>query len=75
MINENDFDKESNFLRLKDKALKTIMEELEKRLLTTIKHRSLNKDVSYKHLIRLELYKISKHLLNEKEYKPFIIWW
>ena len=51
------------------------MEELEKRLLTTIKHRSLNKDVSYKHLIRLELYKISKHLLNEKEYKPFIIWW
>ena len=34
MISENDFDKDSNFLRLKDKALKTIMEELEKRLTT-----------------------------------------
>ena len=62
-------------MRLKDKALKTIMDELENRLKTTIKHRSLNKDVSNKHLIRLELYKISKHLLNEKEYKPFVIWW
>ena len=75
MISENDFDKDSNFLRLKDRSLKIIIEELEKRLTTTINHRSLKRDVSYKHLIRLELYKISKHLLNEKEYKPFVIWW
>ena len=75
VISENDFDKESNFLRLKENTLQKIMEEVDKRLSTTIKHRTLNRDVSYKHLMRLELYKIIKHLLGEKEYSPFKIWW
>ena len=51
------------------------MGEVEKRLTTTIKHRTLNREVSYKQLMRLELYKIIKHLLGEKEYSPFKIWW
>ena len=75
IISENDFDKESNFLRLKENVLQNIMGEVEKRLKTTIKHRTLNRDVSYRYLIRLELYKIIKHLLGEKEYSPFKIWW
>lgn len=75
IISENNFDKESNYLRLKENALQKIMEEFENRLKTTIKHRTLNRDISYKHLIRLELYKIIKHLFGEKEYSPFKIWW
>ena len=75
IISENDFDKESNFLRLKENVLQNIMGEVEKRLKTTIKHRTLNRDVSYRYLMRLELYKIIKHLLGEKEYSPFKIWW
>ena len=75
MINETDFDKEHNFLRLKDSALKVILQEFDKRLLTTIKHRTLNKNVSYRYLIRLDLYKLIKHMLGEKEFSPFKIWW
>lgn len=75
IISENDFDKESNYLRLKENTLQKIMQELDKRLSSTIKHRILNRDVSYKHLMRLELYKIVKHLFEEKEYSPFKIWW
>lgn len=75
IISENDFDKESNFLRLKENSLQKIMQEFDKRLSTTLKHRVLNRDVSYKHLMRLELYKIIKHLFGEKEYSPFKIWW
>jgi CRISPR-associated protein Cas1 len=31
--------------------------------------------VSYQYLIRLECYKLIKHLIGEKEYEPFKIWW
>ena len=35
----------------------------------------LNKNVSYQFLIRLELYKLIKHIIGEKEYKGFEMWW
>ena len=35
----------------------------------------LNKNVSYEYLMKLECYKLIKHLLGEKEYEPFKIWW
>lgn len=75
MINENDFEKDLNFLRIKDSVIKTITQEFDKRMQKTIKHKTLNRDVSYKHLMRLELYKLIKHLLGEKNYKGFRIWW
>ena len=34
-----------------------------------------NKNVSYEYLMKLECYKLIKHLLGEKEYEPFKIWW
>nr|WP_269667522.1 hypothetical protein [Thermovibrio ammonificans] len=40
-----------------------------------MKHRSLNRKVSYRHLIRLECYKLVKHLIGELEYKPLKAWW
>ena len=44
-------------------------------LKTTIYHKELLKDVTYQHLIRLECYKLIKHLMGEKEYEGFKIWW
>ncbi|MEM3772024.1 MAG: subtype I-B CRISPR-associated endonuclease Cas1, partial [Candidatus Micrarchaeia archaeon] len=35
----------------------------------------LGRSVSYRTLIRLELYKIEKHIIGEKEYSPFISEW
>lgn len=48
---------------------------MEERYNETIQHRSLKRNVSYKHLIRLECYKLAKHLLNMEEYKPFKMYW
>jgi CRISPR-associated protein Cas1 len=31
--------------------------------------------VSYRRLVRLELYKMEKHLMEEKEYSPFVMDW
>ena len=73
MISEDDFEKESNYLYLKEGARKIIVEEYDKRLQRTIKHKELNRDVSYRYLFRLECYKLIKHLTEEKEYEGFKI--
>lgn len=74
-ITEDSFTKELNFLHLKKEASKLIAEEFEKRVRTTIMHKELEKQVSYQYLIRLEAYKLIKHLIGEKEYSGFKIWW
>ena len=51
------------------------MRELENSLKKTIKHKELGRQVSYQYLIRLELYKLIKHIIGEKEYEGFKIWW
>ena len=51
------------------------MHKLDEYLHKTIFHKELQKDVSYKYLIRLEAYKLIKHILGEKEYEGFEIWW
>ncbi|TEB05976.1 CRISPR-associated endonuclease Cas1 [Pelotomaculum schinkii] len=75
MINEKSFDVDQYYLRLKPQALKLITNELDQKLKTTIKHRDLGRDVSYQYLIRLELYKLIKHIIGEKPYQGFKIWW
>lgn len=74
-ITEKSFTRELNYLHLTKEASKTIVAELDQKLQTTIKHKDLNKSVSYEYLMRLECYKLIKHLLDEKEYEPFKIWW
>lgn len=75
MIKPNDFDQRLGGLYLKETGRKTFVEKFEERLNTTIKHRKIGKDVSYRRLLRLELYKIEKHILGEEEYEPFISEW
>ena len=74
-INENSFHKDTELLQIKDSAIKTIVAELDLRLKQTIEHRELKRSVSYLRLVRLEAYKLVKHLLEEKTYEPFKIWW
>lgn len=76
MITENDFyTDDGGYYRMKESSIKKVMKALEETLSRTIKHKDLNRDVSYKHLIRLELYKLIKHIINEKNYEGFKIWW
>lgn len=74
-ITEKSFTKELNYLHLTKDASKIIMSELDAKLQTTIKHKDLNKMVSYQYLMRLECYKLIKYLIGEKDYEPFKIWW
>ncbi len=74
-ITDSDFQEELNYLYLKENARKTILQEYDNRLTVTIKHKTLGKEVSYRYLIRLELYKLVKHIIGEKEYEGFKIWW
>lgn len=74
-IMEDSFTKELNFLHLKKEVSALISRELEERLKKTIMHKELGRQVSYQYLIRLEAYKLIKHLIGEKEYDGFKIWW
>ena len=38
-------------------------------------HKELGREVSYRYLIRLECYKMIKHLYDEKKYDAFVMWW
>lgn len=75
IITENDFIKESNFCYMKQTAQQKVIAAYDVRLEDTIKHRNLNRNVSYRRLLRLECYKLIKHLTSDKEYEGFKIWW
>lgn len=74
-ITEKSFTKELNYLHLNRDASRLIAQELEKKLQQTIMHKDLGRPVTYQYLMRLELYKLIKHLIGEKEYEGFRIWW
>lgn len=75
MIKPEDFDAKLGGLYLKESGRKVFVEKFEERLETTIKHRKIGNNVSYRRLIRLELYKLEKHFIDEEEYEPFVSEW
>jgi CRISPR-associated protein Cas1 len=75
MLDDACFRGEIGDMLLSDKGKKLFLTEYNEKLSTTIKHRGLEQNVSFKRLIRLELYKLVKHCLGEKDYKPLIMWW
>lgn len=74
-IQEKHFDKKLNRCLLNEEGKKIFVRNFEEKLNETIQHRKLGRSVSYKHLIKLECYKLCKHLLDIEEYKPLKMWW
>ena len=74
-ITEKDFEEGLNFLYIKDKTRKEITKQIDIRLQTTVKHKNLGREVSYEYLIRLEIYKLIKHLIEDIPYEGFKMWW
>ena len=69
------FDESLNFCYLKPEGRRVFVTAWDERLKITIEHRNLQKRVSYRHLVRLECYKLQRHFLGIETYEPFKIWW
>ncbi len=74
-IQARHFVEELGGLYLDDRGRRVFLEAWEKRLETTFYHRGLRRKVSYRRALRLELYKIQKHLMGEWPYVPFRARW
>lgn len=74
-LKESHFDRSLDGCFLTDPGKKLFLNALEERLATTIKHRRLGRSVSYRHLIRLECYKLVRHLTGVETYRAFRAWW
>lgn len=75
MIKKEDFDIDNGICYLNENGKKKFIKEYENKLVTSIRHRSLNRSVSYRNLIKLECYKIIKTLIENEKYKPLKAWW
>jgi len=74
-LGEEDFETDLNSCLLSDSGRETFTKEFEETLEETIEHPELKRKVSYQYLLRLEAYKLKKHLLTGEEYVPFKRWW
>lgn len=74
-IQSKDFDHQLNSCLLKEGGRKTFVKAWEERINETFKHPVLKRNVSYKHLVKLECYKLTKHILGMDEYRPFKARW
>ncbi len=75
IIKSQHFEQKFDGIILTEKGREIFVREMDERLSSTFYHKKLGRHVSYRHLIRLELYKIEKHLIGEEEYQPFISSW
>jgi CRISPR-associated protein Cas1 len=74
-LKRNHFEKKMDGVVMNEEGMKIFAKEFEERLLKTIIHKKIGKPVSNRRLIRLELYKLEKHIMVEEDYKPFVWEW
>ena len=60
---------------LNDAGRKLFIAEFDEQLKQTVSHRRLKRHVSYQRLIRLECYKLIKHLVDMEPYQALRPWW
>ena len=61
---------------LSEAGRKVFVRAWEEQLQKTVQHPRLKRAVSYRQLVRLDCYKLAKHLLGmEPNYQPFQVWW
>lgn len=71
IINTSNFKNIGNIVSINESGKKKIIEELDNKLSTTISYPGIAHKISYKRLIRLEIYKLEKHVLGDTVYKPY----
>ncbi len=71
-LRKEHFVSESSMCYLNKEGAKIFLSEFDQLLNKTIKHKKLKRKVSHRSLIRLELYKLIKHLIGDEVYRPLI---
>ncbi|WP_046175344.1 type I-B CRISPR-associated endonuclease Cas1b [Domibacillus indicus] len=66
---------EEEICYLNEEGRKKFIVAFEEKMKTSVNHRVLKRKTSYRHLIRLECYKLIKHLVDDEDYKPLKAWW
>jgi CRISPR-associated protein Cas1 len=74
-ITTDEFETEVGACLLTENGRKTFSKAFEETLERTVEHPDLDRKVSYQYLLRLEVYKLKKHLLASEPYEPFRRWW
>jgi CRISPR-associated protein Cas1 len=75
MLGPEDFSEHLGGLYLKENGRKVFIEKFEEKMKSTVSYKKIGREVSYRRLIRLELYKLEKHLLGEEDYQPLLAEW
>lgn len=75
VITEDDFRKEFNGVFLNENGKRKFIRAWEEKMSSTVYHRRLKRKVSIRHMLRLEAYKILKHVMHDKRYRAFRAWW
>jgi len=70
-IQAKHFAKHLEGIYMNDSGKEIFVRAYDEKLKTTMKHPGLKRSVSYRYLIRLELYKIEKQITGEREYIPW----
>jgi CRISPR-associated protein Cas1 len=74
-LQAKDFREGTEGVFLSEHGRKTFLQAFEARLKDTIQHPKLGRAVSYRRLVRLELYKLEKHLIGDEPYQPYVTRW
>ncbi len=69
-IKEKHFSKSLSMAYLNDEGRRIFVSEMNALLESTLRHKKLKRKVSHRGLIRLELYKLIKHLIGDETYIP-----
>lgn len=72
-VSAKDFQAHGNGTLLTDSGRQKILKIWDEQLRTTVNYEPLNRSVSYRQLLRLDCYKLIKHLFEGREYRPYRI--
>lgn len=74
-LDEKHFEIGTEGTMLNQKGREIFLRSYEEKMTSTINHKKLGRNVSYRRLIRMELYKLEKHILGDERYFPYVAQW
>jgi len=72
-MGDGDFSSDLGGVFLSDAGKRKLLEEFEAHMESKVLHRRLGRNVSYRELIRIEVYKLERHVVEGAPYEPFVM--